>query len=157
MVAMHIEVVNHAVADIPPEQMRLHLCWGNREGPHHHDVLLRNIVDLVLRARPAAISLPAANLRHAHEWKVWEEVKLPEGKVLIPGMVDTTTNFIEHPELIADRLVQYASVVGRENVIAGTDCGFGTSAWRRRVDSRIAWAKLGSLVEGARLASEQLW
>ena len=157
VVDMHVEVINHALDGIPPERMRLHLCWGNYEGPHHHDVPLHDIVDLVLKARPSGLSFEGANPRHAHEWKVWQDVKLPEGKVLIPGVLDTTTNFIEHPELVAERIVRYAEVVGRENVIASTDCGFGTSAWGRKVDARIAWAKLASLVEGARLASDVLW
>ena len=157
MVAMHVEVINHALAGLPPDRLRLHLCWGNYEGPHHHDVPLREIVDLVLRARPMGISFEGANPRHAHEWKVWNEVRLPEDKVIIPGVLDTTTNFIEHPELIAQRLVRYAEAVGRERVIAGTDCGFGTSAWGRKVDAKIAWAKLEAMVEGARLASAALW
>jgi 5-methyltetrahydropteroyltriglutamate--homocysteine methyltransferase len=157
VVAMHVEVLNHALAGLPPERLRLHLCWGNYEGPHHHDVPLREIVDLVLEARPAGISFEGANPRHAHEWKVWREVELPEDKVIIPGVLDTTTNFIEHPELVAQRLVRYAEAVGRERVIAGTDCGFGTSAWGRKVDARVAWAKLQALVDGARLASAALW
>ena len=155
--AMHLEVINHALADLPPERLRMHLCWGNYEGPHHHDVPLRDLMDLVLRARPAAISFEGANPRHAHEWKVWGEVELPDDKVLVPGVLDTTTNFIEHPELVAQRIANYAGVVGRERVIAGTDCGFGTSAWGRKVDARIAWAKLEAMVEGARLASAALW
>jgi 5-methyltetrahydropteroyltriglutamate--homocysteine methyltransferase len=157
IVALHIDVLNAALDGLPPERMRLHLCWGNYEGPHHHDVPLREIVDLVLKARPVGLSFEGANPRHAHEWKVWQEVKLPADKVLIPGVLDSTTNFIEHPELVAERIVRYAEVVGRERVIAGTDCGFGTSAWGRKVDSRIAWAKLQSMVEGARLASAALW
>jgi 5-methyltetrahydropteroyltriglutamate--homocysteine methyltransferase len=157
VVAMHVEVLNHALAGLPPERLRLHLCWGNYEGPHHHDVPLREIVDLVLEARPAGISFEGANPRHAHEWKVWREVELPEDKVIIPGVLDTTTNFIEHPELVAQRLVRYTEAVGRERVIAGTDCGFGTSAWGRKVDARVAWAKLQALVDGARLASAALW
>jgi 5-methyltetrahydropteroyltriglutamate--homocysteine methyltransferase len=157
IVELHIEVLNYALADIPPEQMRLHLCWGNYEGPHHHDVPLQEIVNLVLKARPVGLSFEGANPRHAHEWKVWKDVPLPEDKVIIPGVLDSTTNFIEHPELVAERIVRYANIVGRERVIAGTDCGFGTSAWGRKVDARIAWAKLASIVEGARLASEELW
>jgi 5-methyltetrahydropteroyltriglutamate--homocysteine methyltransferase len=157
VVAMHVEVLNHALADLPPERLRLHLCWGNYEGPHHHDVPLHEIVNLVLKARPAGLSFEGANPRHAHEWKVWREVTLPEDKVIIPGVLDSTTNFIEHPELVAERIVRYAEVVGRERVIASTDCGFGTSAWGRKVDARIAWAKLQAMVEGARLASAALW
>lgn len=157
VVALHIDVLNMALTGLPPERMRLHLCWGNYEGPHHHDVPLRDIVNLVLKAHPVGISFEGANPRHEHEWKVWRDVKLPEDKVLIPGVIDSTTNFIEHPELVADRILRYTTVVGRERVIAGTDCGFGTSAWGRKVDSKIAWAKLQSLVEGARLASKELW
>ena len=154
---LHVEVINYALRDIDPERMRLHVCWGNTEGPHHHDVPLSDIVELVLRARPLGLSIEGANPRHGHEWKVWEEVRLPEGKVLIPGVLDTTTNFIEHPELIALRILSYARAVGRENVMAGSDCGFGTSAWGRKVETNIAWAKLASMVEGARLASQELW
>ena len=157
IVATHIDILNAALDGLPPERMRLHLCWGNYEGPHHHDVPLQEIVDIVLRARPVGISFEGANPRHAHEWKVWRNVRLPDDKVLIPGVIDSTTNFIEHPELVAERIERYADVVGRERVIAGTDCGFGTSAWGRKVDGKIAWAKLRSLVEGARLASTALW
>ena len=157
IVELHVEVINYALKDIDPERMRLHVCWGNTEGPHHHDVPLREIVDTVLRARPLGLSIEGANPRHGHEWKVWQDVALPEGKVLIPGVLDTTTNFIEHPELIAQRILNYANVVGRENVIAGSDCGFGTSAWGRKVETSIAWAKLASMAEGARLASRELW
>ncbi len=157
IVELHVEVINYALKDIDPERMRLHLCWGNTEGPHHHDIPLGEIVDLVLRARPVGLSFEGANPRHAHEWKVWEDVKLPDGKVLIPGVLDSTTNFIEHPELIAQRICNYANIVGRENVIAGSDCGFGTSAWGRKVETNIAWAKLASMVDGAKLASQVLW
>jgi 5-methyltetrahydropteroyltriglutamate--homocysteine methyltransferase len=157
IVATHIDILNAALDGLPPERMRLHLCWGNYEGPHHHDVPLQEIVNIVLGARPVGISFEGANPRHAHEWKVWRNVRLPDDKVLIPGVIDSTTNFIEHPELVAERIERYADVVGRERVIAGTDCGFGTSAWGRKVDGKIAWAKLRSLVEGARLASKALW
>lgn len=154
---MHVEVLQYALAGIAPDRMRMHLCWGNTEGPHHHDVPLKKIVDIVLKAPPGAVSFEGANPRHAHEWKVWQDVKLPEGKVIIPGVLDTTTNFIEHPELIAERIMRYASVVGKENMMVGSDCGFGTSAWGRRVESRIAWAKLEAMVDGAKLASQELW
>ncbi len=157
VVELHVEVVNYALEGIDPERMRLHLCWGNTEGPHHHDIPLKEIVNIVLRARPSGLSFEGANPRHAHEWKVWEDVDLPEGKLLIPGVLDTTTNFIEHPELIAQRILNYANIVGRENVMASSDCGFGTSAWGRKVEANIAWAKLTSMVEGARLASRELW
>ncbi|TMA56554.1 MAG: hypothetical protein E6J80_07575 [Deltaproteobacteria bacterium] len=154
---LHVEALNHALADIPPERMRLHLCWGNYEGPHHRDVPLRDIIDIVLKTRPAAISFEAANPRHAHEWKVFQEFTLPAGKVLIPGVLDSTTNYIEHPELVAERICRFAEVVGRENVIAGTDCGFSTFAGFTAVDPQITWAKLQAMAEGARLASHQLW
>jgi 5-methyltetrahydropteroyltriglutamate--homocysteine methyltransferase len=151
--AVHVEALNSAVAGLPADRMRIHVCWGNYEGPHHKDVPLRDIVDILLAARPAGLSVEGANPRHAHEWNVFETVKLPDGKVLIPGVIDSTTNFIEHPELVAQRILRYASVVGRERVIAGVDCGFATFASRPTVEPEIAWAKLGALVEGARLAS----
>ncbi|MDA0265011.1 MAG: cobalamin-independent methionine synthase II family protein [Chloroflexi bacterium] len=157
IVEMHVEVLQYALAGLPADRMRMHLCWGNTEGPHHLDVPLKKIVNTVLKVPTGAISFEGANPRHAHEWKVWEDVKLPEGKIIVPGVLDTTTNFIEHPELIAQRIGNYAGVVGKENMMVGSDCGFGTSAWGRRVESRIAWAKLASMVEGARLASEELW
>jgi 5-methyltetrahydropteroyltriglutamate--homocysteine methyltransferase len=157
VVAQRLEALDHATRDIPPEQLRLHLCWGNYEGPHHTDIPLAEIIDLVLAARPAAVSFEAANPRHEHEWKLFEDVKLPDGKVLIPGVLDSTTNYIEHPELVAQRLVRYAELVGRENVIAGSDCGFATFAAFVPVDPKITWAKLAVMAEGARLASGQLW
>lgn len=157
MARLHIRALDHAVANIPPEQLRLHLCWGNYEGPHHYDVPLADLLDLVLAARPQGISFEAANPRHAHEWKVFERVKLPKDKVIIPGVLDSTTNFIEHPELVAERIGRYARLVGRENVIAGTDCGFGTWVGQAAVDPDIVWAKLASLAEGARLASREFW
>ena len=155
--AMHVAALNYAVADIAPERMRMHICWGSTLGPHHTDVPLREVIDLVLTARPAAAAFPGANPRHEHEWKVWRDIKLPEGKVIIPGVIDSTSNFIEHPEVVGDRIVRYAGVVGRENMIAGVDCGFGTFAGRLQVDSKIVWMKLESLVEGARRASRELW
>ena len=154
---MHVEVLNHAVADIPPDRMRMHICWASTGGPHHRDVPLRDIADVVVKGRPGALVIAGANPRHEHEWKVWRDVPLPAGKVLVAGVIDSTTNFIEHPELVAERIVRYAGVVGRENVIAGVDCGFGTFAGRVQVDTSIVWRKLGSLVEGARLASKELW
>jgi len=157
MAQLHIEALNHALANVPPDQARVHLCWGNYEGPHHHDVPLADIVDLVFTARANGISFEAANPRHAHEWKLFERVKLPEGKVIIPGVLDSTTNFIEHPELVAERIGRYARLVGRENVIAGTDCGFGTWVGQAAVDPGIVWAKLASMAEGARLASQEFW
>ena len=154
----NIEALNHALSDIPPDRMRLHLCWGNYEGPHHLDVPLRDIIEVVLKARPQAISFEGANPRHEHEWAVFRDVKLPEGKVIIPGVLDSTTNFIEHPELVAQRIVRYAELVGRENVMAGSDCGFGTFArTRNTVEPEIVWAKLAAMAEGARIASQALW
>jgi len=157
MAALHLSALDHAVARIPPEQLRMHLCWGNYEGPHHHDVPLADLLDLVFAARPQAVSFEAANPRHAHEWKVFEQVKVPAGKIVIPGVLDSTTNFIEHPDLVAERITRFARLVGRENVIAGTDCGFGTWVGQAAVDPDIAWAKLQSLAEGARRASRELW
>jgi len=156
-IELHIDALNHALADVPPDRSRLHLCWGNYEGPHHHDVALRDILDIVLKARPQGLSYEASNPRHEHEWVVFKEIKLPAGKVLIPGVIDSVTNFVEHPELVAQRIENLAGVVGRENVIAGTDCGFGTIAGVSRVDGTIAWAKLKSMAEGARLATTRLW
>jgi 5-methyltetrahydropteroyltriglutamate--homocysteine methyltransferase len=154
----NVEALNHALRDIPPDRMRLHLCWGNYEGPHHRDIPLREIIHVALKARPQALSLEGANPRHEHEWVVFREVRLPEEKVIIPGVLDSTTNFIEHPELVAQRLVRYAEVVGRERVIAGTDCGFATFGRSTlQVEPEIAWAKLKSMAEGARLASQELW
>ena len=152
-----VEALNHAVAGIPPEQLRMHLCWGNYEGPHHLDVPLKEILDVVFSARPSAVSFEACNPRHDHEWKLFEDVKLPDGKVIIPGVLDSTTNYIEHPELVAQRIVRYARLVGRERVIAGTDCGFGTFVGRSQVHPKITWAKLQAMAEGARLASAELW
>jgi 5-methyltetrahydropteroyltriglutamate--homocysteine methyltransferase len=157
LIAINIEALNHAVAGLPAERMRMHICWGSTISPHHTDVPLKDIVDIALKGRPQALSFPAANPRHGHEWKVWREVKLPGDKIIIPGVIDSTTNVVEHPELVADRIVQYAGIVGRERVIAGVDCGFGTFAGRVQVDSKIVWMKLASLTEGARLASQQLW
>jgi 5-methyltetrahydropteroyltriglutamate--homocysteine methyltransferase len=157
VVERHVEVVNEATRNIPPEQMRLHLCWGNYEGPHHYDVPLKNIIDIVLKGRPSVISFEGANPRHEHEWNIWKDVKLPDDKVIMPGVIDSTTNFIEHPELVSQRIVRYAELVGRERVIAGTDCGFGTNAASNTVDHRIAWAKLRTLADGAAMASRELW
>jgi 5-methyltetrahydropteroyltriglutamate--homocysteine methyltransferase len=156
-VGMRLEALDHATRDIPPDRMRMHLCWGNGEGPHHTDVPLAEFIDLVLAARPGAVSFEGANPRHEHEWVLFKDVTLPEGKVVIPGVLDSTTNFIEHPELVAQRLIRYADVVGKTNVIAGTDCGFATIADITIVDSKIAFAKLAAMTEGARLASDHLW
>ena len=154
---MHVEALNQATRNIPPEQLRMHLCWGNYEGPHHCDVPLGDVIDIVFRARPSAIALEAANPRHAHEWKLFETVKLPEGKVLIPGVIESKSNFIEHPELIAQRIARYARLVGRENVMAGSDCGFGTWVGQAAVDPDVVWAKMAAMAEGARLASREFW
>jgi 5-methyltetrahydropteroyltriglutamate--homocysteine methyltransferase len=152
-----VEALNYALADVPEEQVRFHVCWGNGEGPHTRDVELKDIVDVVLEVKAAAYSVEASNPRHAHEWKVWQETKLPEGKLLIPGVIDSVTNFVEHPELVADRICTYANIVGRENVIAGTDCGFGTAATFENVYPPIVWAKLKTLADGAAIASKRLW
>jgi 5-methyltetrahydropteroyltriglutamate--homocysteine methyltransferase len=152
-----VRALNYAVRDIPPEQMRLHLCWGNSERPHITDIPMASIVDVVLEARPAGLSFEAANPRHEHEWTVWQDVRLPDGKVLIPGVLDSTTNFVEHPELVAQRITRFAKLVGKQNVIAGTDCGFGTFSGFYPVKPRITWLKLAAMAEGASIASDQLW
>jgi 5-methyltetrahydropteroyltriglutamate--homocysteine methyltransferase len=156
-IGAHIAALNHATRNIAPEQMRLHLCWGNYEGPHHHDVPLSDVIDIVFTARPHAISLEAANPRHAHEYTLFETVKLPAGKVLIPGVIESKSNFIEHPELIAQRIGRYAERVGRENVIAGSDCGYGTWVGQAAVDPDVVWAKLAAMAEGARIATKRFW
>jgi 5-methyltetrahydropteroyltriglutamate--homocysteine methyltransferase len=152
-----VEVLNAAVANIAPEDMRVHVCWGNGEVPRNHDVALRDIVSILFKLRPAGLMLMAANGAHEHEWKVFEDVALPDGKYLVPGVIDCTTNIIEHPEVVAQRLTRYAGVVGRENIMAGTDCGFGTGAGMQVVAPSIVWAKFRSLSEGARLASQELY
>ncbi len=154
---LHVEALNHAVANIPAEQLRMHVCWGNYEGPHHRDVPMADIIDIVFSAKPNAISFEAANPRHAHEWALFETVKLPEGKVLIPGVLESKSNFIEHPELIAQRIGRYAKLVGRENVIAGSDCGYGTWVGQAAVDPQVVFAKLAAMAEGARIATKQFW
>jgi 5-methyltetrahydropteroyltriglutamate--homocysteine methyltransferase len=154
---LHLEALNHAVRNISAEQLRLHLCWGNYEGPHHCDVPLKDIIDVVFTAKVSAISFEAANPRHAHEWTVFETVKLPPGIALIPGVLESKTNFIEHPELIAQRIGNFARLVGRENVIAGSDCGYGTWVGQAAVDPQIVWAKLSAMAEGAALASRVFW
>jgi len=156
-IELHVEAINQATRDIPPEQLRMHLCWGNYEGPHNHDVPLAEIIGIVLRARPCAISFEAANPRHEHEWRVFEDIALPEEKILLPGVIDSTTNYIEHPELVAQRLINFARAVGRERVIGSSDCGFGTFAGFATVDFDVTYAKLAAMAEGARLASGELW
>jgi 5-methyltetrahydropteroyltriglutamate--homocysteine methyltransferase len=150
---LRVDALNHGLKDILPEKVRFHTCWGSYHGPHKYDIPLRDIVDLILKVRASTYSIEASNPRHEHEWKVWQEVKLPEGKVLVPGVVGHATDIVEHPEVIADRLVRYAKLVGRENVMAGTDCGLGP----RVGDPQIAWAKFEAMAEGARLATKQLW
>ena len=152
-----VEALNHALRGIPQDRVRMHVCWGNAEAPHTTDAPLRDIVDLVLRVNVGAYSVEAANPRHAHEWKVWRDVRLPDDKVLIPGVIDNTTNFVEHPELVAERITRFTETVGRERVIASVDCGFGTSAGSERIYPPVVWAKLRTLAEGARLASQALW
>src|SRR5687767_3852640 len=155
--ARHVEILNHALEGIPQDRVRYHVCWGSWPGPHTTDVPLRKIVDLILKVNAGAYLLEAANPRHEHEWKVWQDVKLPPGKILVPGVVSHGTNVVEHPELIAERLARFASCVGRENLIAGTDCGFAQEELNRRVHPSVMWAKLEAMAEGARLASQQLW
>jgi len=153
---LHVEVLNHALRNVPADRVRMHVCWGNYEGPHTRDIALATILPVLLKARPRALLFEAANPRHAHEWRVWREVALPDDYVLIPGCLDSTTNFVEHPELVAERIERFAEVVGAERVIAGTDCGFSTFAGFGAVEPEIAWAKLSALVEGASIASRRL-
>ena len=153
----HVEALNHALRNIPAERVRMHVCWGNYEGPHHYDVPFADIVDIIFSGRPAAISFEAANPRHAHEWALFKTLKLPEGKILIPGVIESKSNFIEHPELIANRISNYAKLVGRQNVIAGSDCGYGTWVGQAAVDPDLVWAKFRALAEGARIASKRFW
>jgi 5-methyltetrahydropteroyltriglutamate--homocysteine methyltransferase len=155
--AVHVEAINHAVRNIDPDQVRVHLCYGNYQGPHHRDVELRDIISTVLRLRPNGLVFEAANHRHAHEWRVFEDVQLPDDKVLAPGVIDTSSNYVEHPELVAERITRYASLVGRERVIATTDCGFASFATFLAVSPALAWAKLASLAQGAELATATLW
>jgi 5-methyltetrahydropteroyltriglutamate--homocysteine methyltransferase len=158
VVAQHVGAINHALHGIPADRVRLHVCWGNQEWPHVRDVPLAEIVDLLFNVKAEALYVEGANPRHGHEWRVFEDHKLPAGKVLVTGVIDTVTNFVEHPDLVAERIVRCAGVVGREQVIAGTDCGFGTVARSNpRVHPTVAWAKLETLVEGARRASQVLW
>ena len=157
LAARHIEVLNHALRNVPGERVRMHVCWGNYEGPHHHDVPMERLLPIVLRAKPQALLFEAANPRHAHEWAVFKGAQIPEDKILIPGVLATTTNYIEHPQLVAERIERFAHIVGRERVIAGTDCGFGTFAGFGPVEPEIAYLKLASMVEGARIASARLW
>ncbi|RME60202.1 MAG: epoxyalkane--coenzyme M transferase, partial [Caldilineae bacterium] len=154
---LQVEALNYALQNVPGDRVRMHLCWGNYEGPHIHDIALEKVLPIVLKAKPQAIQFEASNPRHAHEWRVWAEADIPDDKVLIPGVLDTTTNFVEHPELVAERIERFASIVGKERVIAGTDCGFGTFAGFGAIHPSICWAKLAAQAEGARIASERLW
>ncbi len=152
-----VEMMNHALRNIPPSSVRMHICWGNYEGPHDHDIPLEKILGIILKAMPAAIQFEASNPRHAHEWAVWKNARIPEEKILIPGLLTSTSNYVEHPELIAQRILQFADIVGRQRVIAGTDCGFGTFAGIGKIDADISFKKLKALVQGAELASRRLW
>jgi 5-methyltetrahydropteroyltriglutamate--homocysteine methyltransferase len=154
---LHVEALNHAVAGLPPDRMRVHLCWGNYDGPHHCDVPLADIIDIAFAARPNGVSFEAANPRHAHEWKLFETVRVPEDKVLIPGVIESKSNFIEHPELVAQRIERYARLVGREKIVAGGDCGYGTWVGQAAVDPDVVWAKLAAMADGARLATKLFW
>jgi 5-methyltetrahydropteroyltriglutamate--homocysteine methyltransferase len=156
-IAFHVEALNHALDGIPADQVRYHICWGNYEGPHHYDIDLRKIVDVILRVKAQGMVLEAANPRHEHEWSLWRERALPDDKVLLPGVIDTSTNYVEHPDLVAERIVRFANLIGRERVIASTDCGFGTSAGFGKLDPDISFLKLAALVKGAARASKELW
>ena len=157
MVARNIDALNHALAGIPESRVRYHLCWGSWQGPHLHDLGLRDVVDLVLRVKAQAYSIEAATPRHSYEWRVWEEVRLPDGNVLIPGVIAHTTAVVEHPETVAERIMTYARLVGRERVMAGADCGFAQGALYQRQHPSVMWSKFEALVEGSRLASQRLW
>jgi len=152
-----VEVMNHALRNIPSTSLRMHVCWGNYEGPHDYDIALDKVIGIVLKAKPAAIQFEASNPRHAHEWIVWKETRIPEDKILIPGLLTSTSNYVEHPEFVAQRICQFADIVGRDRVIAGTDCGFGTFAGIGKMDAGISFKKLKALVDGAALASKRLW
>lgn len=154
---LHVEMLNHATRNIPPDRMRLHVCWGNYEGPHHCDAPMSLVLPIALKARPQSLLFEASNPRHAHEWTTFRDAEIPEEKILIPGVIDSTTNFIEHPELVAERICRFADIVGKERVMAGTDCGFSTFAGFGAVDEDIVYAKLGAMVAGAQLASNRLY
>jgi 5-methyltetrahydropteroyltriglutamate--homocysteine methyltransferase len=154
---IHVEAMNHALRNVPAAMARMHVCWGNYEGPHDHDIDVARIMPAIAKAKPAGILFEAANARHEHEWTVWRDAKLPDDKVLIPGTLDSCSNYVEHPELVAQRIERYASIVGRERVIAGTDCGFGTFAGYGKMDPEISFKKLRAMVEGAEIASQRLW
>jgi 5-methyltetrahydropteroyltriglutamate--homocysteine methyltransferase len=151
--AANVEALNAATANIPADKLRMHICWGNYEGPHDHDIPLERVIDIVLSARPATILFEGANPRHEHEWKVWRDAKIPQEKILAPGMIDTCSNYVEHPELIAQRIERFADIVGLDRVVASTDCGFGTFAGYGKIDPAVTWKKLANLAEGARIAA----
>ena len=153
----HVEVLNHALRNVPADRARIHICWGNYEGPHDHDIDFAKVAPILVKAKPQALVVEAANPRHAHEWAVWQQTKLPDDKILIPGVIDTSTNYVEHPELVAERLCRFADIVGRERVIAGSDCGFGTWVGQAAVDPDVVWAKMAAMAEGARIASRAFW
>jgi 5-methyltetrahydropteroyltriglutamate--homocysteine methyltransferase len=155
--AFHVEVLNHALRNVPADRARIHICWGNYEGPHDHDIPFAKVAPILTKAKPMALVVEAANPRHAHEWTVWQDVKLPDDKILIPGVLDTSTNYVEHPELVAERICRFADIVGRERVIAGSDCGFGTFAGYGKLDPDISFKKLGAMAEGAAIATKRLW
>jgi 5-methyltetrahydropteroyltriglutamate--homocysteine methyltransferase len=157
MATRHVEVLNHALRNCPADRLRMHVCWGNYDGPHHRDVPMEVVLPIALRAKPQALLFESANPRHAHEWTVFREARIPEDKVLVPGLIDSVSNFIEHPMLVAERIQRLADIVGRERVLAGTDCGFASFAGYGVVDGKIAYAKLKALAEGARIATERLW
>jgi 5-methyltetrahydropteroyltriglutamate--homocysteine methyltransferase len=155
--AFHVEVLNHALRNVPADRARIHICWGNYEGPHDHDIPFAKVAPILVKSKPQALVVEAANPRHAHEWTVWQDTKLADDKILIPGVLDTSTNYVEHPELVAERICRFADIVGRERVIAGTDCGFGTFAGYGKLDPDISFKKLAAMSEGAAIASKRLW
>jgi 5-methyltetrahydropteroyltriglutamate--homocysteine methyltransferase len=155
--ALHVEALNHALEGIDHGKVRMHICWGNYEGPHDHDIAVDKLFAVLRNAKPQAILFEGANPRHEHEWAAWREARLPDDKIFVPGVIDTSTNYVEHPELVAQRILRWAEFIGRERVIAGTDCGFGTFAGYGKLDGQIAYKKLRALVEGAQIASRKLW
>jgi 5-methyltetrahydropteroyltriglutamate--homocysteine methyltransferase len=157
LASRHVDVLNNALRNVPADRVRLHVCWGNYEGPHHHDAPMELVLPVALRAKPQALLFESSNPRHAHEWEVFRDADIPEDKILVPGVIDSTTNFIEHPRLVAQRLLRFADIVGRERVIAGSDCGFSTFAGFGAVDEDIVYAKLAAMAEGAAIATQQLW
>ena len=157
MVHKHVEVLNHALRNITPDRVRMHMCWGNYEGPHHHDIPMELLLPVMLQVKAQGLLFEAANPRHAHEWTVIRDTEIPEDKILIPGVLDSTTNYVEHPQLVAERICRFADILGRERIIAGTDCGFSTFAGFGPVDPDIVYMKLAAMVEGAQIASDRLW